>query len=738
MSAPWDYANSDSDRSDTSSSYEGTIADFDDDEFEELKNFTQEDNVDSHRIMDHYGDAFERSESVSTRMKSTDLLFSDDYCNITKTYEFKLLWWSKGTGAKYECSAWIPVAKIGSNERSIDGPTEEESIVEIPFGCIVVPGFSAPSAGGYLARMIIDDHVTSKIPRAGAPFAHPVGYELLWKDEKKNSVSFWAPIAPEGYVALGRVVTADNGKSKEQKQPSKKSFCCVREDFAREIHTIGPGPIWKPQGTEKKYVTKSDSESQVPTIYNAGSIASGGWTIRHTSKRARSGEPLEVQTKEASKFQALTKNFELNFLSGRMRVKLADVSPNLKISKLSTNDINALKNQKTEEVDPEDTLIAFSKNGPYAAITASGTDFFERKDQDVGHDIVTVDPRLGILMSPAAFVNETSEIFSLTLVKLKGNVQNPSKVEGGTLGSHPHEKLASASEEERNGLKCEEYDPNDPTYRYVWESERHFPPFGWKSPHDILDACFTGRYSLNIDGSNSTNHFPEVESLLLPKGYHWISDWEIDRPPGNCTVSNTGGWAYDAYWVTSWPPTEFKNAKNWKRRFASTRRRRWRRKIAPVVELDEANVSRNSSWREGGASSASETGDGRDGINSQTNLLLTPRMNRNRSAKERHAMMQDDAKEGKGSSWSIEVPQSGGSACIPVGFENKEQHALRFVPVSKEKEGAKNVMNYENDEICTDRMKAPRPICARESVATRAILGRSPLPWPPRRLSPFG
>ena len=72
------------------------------------------------------------------------------------------------------------------------------------------------------------------MPRAGAPFAHPIGYELLWKDEKKSSVSFWAPIPPEGYVALGRVVTADNGKSKEQKQPSKKSFCCVREDFARE------------------------------------------------------------------------------------------------------------------------------------------------------------------------------------------------------------------------------------------------------------------------------------------------------------------------------------------------------------------------------------------------------------------------------------------------------------------------------------------------------------------------
>merc|ERR1712091_609222 len=107
-----------------------------------------------------------------------------------------------------------------------------------------------------------------------------------------------------------------------------------------------------------------------------------------------------------------------------MRVKHTDISPNLKISKLSTNDISALKNKETEKVDPEDTLIAFSKNGPYAAIKASGTDFFERKDQDVGEDKVTVDPRLGVLMSQATFVNETSERFSLTLVKLKNNAGN--------------------------------------------------------------------------------------------------------------------------------------------------------------------------------------------------------------------------------------------------------------------------------------------------------------------------
>ena len=181
-------------------------------------------------------------------------------------------------------------------------------------------------------------------------------------------------------------------------------------------------------------------------------------------------------------------------------------------------------------------------------------------------------------------------------------------------------------------------------------------------------------------------------------------------------MSNTGGWAYDAYWVTSWPPNEFKNAKNWKRRFASTRRRRWRRKIAPIEEFDETNVFPSSSLSEGGASSARESGEKRDEDNSQTNLFFTPSMNRKRNTNERRATM-EDTKAGKGSSWSIEVSQSGGTVCFPVGFENKEQCAIRFVPVSTEKQGVQNVTHYENDEICSESMETCDILC--ESLRER-------------------
>ena len=90
-------------------------------------------------------------------------------------------------------------------------------------------------------------------------------------------------------------------------------------------------------------------------------------------------------------------------------------------------------------------------------------------------------------------------------------------------------------------------------------------------------------------------------------------------------------------------------------------------------------------------------------------MFFTPNMNRKRNTNERRATM-EDTKAGKGSSWSIEVSQSGGTVYFPVGFENKEQRAIRFLPVITAKQGDQNVTHYENDEICS------------ESIDTRDIL----------------
>ena len=276
---------------------------------------------------------------------------------------------------------------------------------------------------------------------------------------------------------------------------------------------------------------------------------------------------------------ALQANHELHFLSGRIRVKNSDISSNLKATPISES-MSTESRQQVESYDPADTLVAFDKSGPYAAVKASGNDFFERKNQLVGLNKVTIDPRMGTLTSAALFVNETSDDFVFSLIEMsKDELELAKDKKENSLESQGEidqkncaifKKLSAivGRQDEDSPRTSSNYDPHDPNHCYVWESERHFPPFGWKSPQDILNACFTARFSPNIDGSNSTKHFPESDGFLLPKGHQWAGEWELDRPPGKAVVSKTGAWAYDAYWVTSWPPKENANSKNMRRFFA--------------------------------------------------------------------------------------------------------------------------------------------------------------------------
>ena len=110
-----------------------------------------------------------------------------------------------------------------------------------------------------------------KMPRAGAPFAHPIGANFFGR-MKRRVQWFLSAYSSRGYVALGRVVTADNGKSKGKSNPRKR-LCCVRED-PRELVLV-----WRDletSRTKNTYASKGDSKAQIPTIYNTGSVASGG------------------------------------------------------------------------------------------------------------------------------------------------------------------------------------------------------------------------------------------------------------------------------------------------------------------------------------------------------------------------------------------------------------------------------------------------------------------------------
>lgn len=87
--------------------------------------------------------------------------------------------------------------------------------------------------------LIIEDDPTGK------ELQKPTGYNLIWSDKNKK-VKFWQPIAPEGFAALGYVVTAD-GKDPVS-VPSAADFRCVNKR-----HLV-PGratrPIWNDKNSE--------------------------------------------------------------------------------------------------------------------------------------------------------------------------------------------------------------------------------------------------------------------------------------------------------------------------------------------------------------------------------------------------------------------------------------------------------------------------------------------------------
>ncbi|GMI63838.1 hypothetical protein like AT2G44260 [Hibiscus trionum] len=72
----------------------------------------------------------------------------------------------------------------------------------------------------------------------------PLDYTLVWSSEslkiKQDGIGYiWLPVAPQGYKAVGHVVTNTNAK------PSLEKTCCVRSDFTDESETYtwiwGPG-----------------------------------------------------------------------------------------------------------------------------------------------------------------------------------------------------------------------------------------------------------------------------------------------------------------------------------------------------------------------------------------------------------------------------------------------------------------------------------------------------------------
>lgn len=126
--------------------------------------------------------------------------------NSGRRYEavasFQLIWWNQGSNSRKRLSIWRPVVPQGM----------------IYFGDIAVKGYEPPNTCIVLHNTEDEDL-----------FKAPVDYQIVGQIKKQRgmeSISFWHPQAPPGFVALGCI--ACKGKPK----PSDfSSLRCIRSDL---------------------------------------------------------------------------------------------------------------------------------------------------------------------------------------------------------------------------------------------------------------------------------------------------------------------------------------------------------------------------------------------------------------------------------------------------------------------------------------------------------------------------
>ena len=139
---------------------------------------------------------------------------------ITFTDAFEFMWNDKGSGGSQDGGFWEPVPPAGY----------------YALGSLGQPNYDNPN--GNVAVIVVKETDSS-----GA-LAAPVDYQRIWNDSSSGADldgSFWNPVAPEGYVAMGVVAMAGYGK------PSLDAIRCVRADLTANAK-IG-NRVWQDVGT---------------------------------------------------------------------------------------------------------------------------------------------------------------------------------------------------------------------------------------------------------------------------------------------------------------------------------------------------------------------------------------------------------------------------------------------------------------------------------------------------------
>jgi hypothetical protein len=139
----------------------------------------------------------------------TPYVLETDDLFITFVDDFTLRWADWGSGGTYDGSFYHPVATDGYHA----------------LGSLGLGPDGYPNPNGTRAVMVVKAK-----PGHEAALAYPTDYEQIYNDANSGADmygSFWRPIPPSGYVALGTVVAADTWS-----KPSLTDVVCVRTDLA--------------------------------------------------------------------------------------------------------------------------------------------------------------------------------------------------------------------------------------------------------------------------------------------------------------------------------------------------------------------------------------------------------------------------------------------------------------------------------------------------------------------------
>ncbi len=142
------------------------------------------------------------------------------------TNQFEWRWNTQGSGLSQHGEFMHPIAPEGY----------------YPLGSVGYPEFISPANLGLQFAAI----VVKQVGDSGA-LAAPTDYIQIWSYAWNNPGCFWLPVAPEGYVALGVVVTPN-----VDTKPGLNEIRCVRSDLVADakagayVWGFDPPPPWPP------------------------------------------------------------------------------------------------------------------------------------------------------------------------------------------------------------------------------------------------------------------------------------------------------------------------------------------------------------------------------------------------------------------------------------------------------------------------------------------------------------